>query len=83
MFEAEKEEHKIMKQSTEIEERVSVFEATIDKLDVMIKECKSVEAQTEEKKRRSMTHSSGRKSATRKCGSKSQAGAKAKICEEN
>ena len=49
MFEAEKEEHKIMKQSTEIEERVSVFEATIDKLDVMIKECKSVEAQTEEK----------------------------------
>ena len=51
MFEAEKEEHKIMKQSTEIEERVSVFEATIDKLDVMIKECKSVEAQTEEKEK--------------------------------
>lgn len=44
-------EHKIMKQSTEIKERVSVFEATIDKLDVMIKECKSVEAQTEEKEK--------------------------------
>ena len=51
MFEAEKEEHKIMKQSTEIEERVSVFEATINQLDVMIKECKSVEAQTEEKEK--------------------------------
>ena len=44
MFEAEKEEHKIMK-------HVSVSEATIDKRDVMIKECKSVEAQTEEKEK--------------------------------
>ena len=51
MFEAEKEEHEIVKQSTEIEERVSVFEVTIDKLDVTIKECKRVEAQTEEKEK--------------------------------
>ena len=51
MFEAEKEEHEIVKQSTEIEERVSVFEATIDQLDVTIKECKRVEAQTEEKEK--------------------------------
>ena len=41
MFEAEKEEHKIMKQSTEIEERVSVFEATIDKLDCTLQKCRS------------------------------------------
>lgn len=83
MFEAEKEEHKIMKQSTEIEERVSVFEATIDQLDVMIKECKSVEAQTEEKEKEEHDAQLRRKSTTRKCGSKSQAGAKAKIREEN
>ena len=51
MFEAEKEEHEIVKQSTEIGERVSVFEATIDQLDVTIKECKRVEAQTEEKEK--------------------------------
>ena len=61
MFEAEKEEHEIVKQSTEIREPVSVFEETTDQLDLTIKECKCITAQTEEKKRWSMTHSSGRK----------------------
>ena len=51
MFEAEKEEHEIVEQSTEIEERVSVFEKTIDQLDVTIKECKHIETQTEEKEK--------------------------------
>ena len=50
MFEAEKEEDEIVQQGKEIEERVSMIEKTIDQLGAVIKECKQVETQTEEKK---------------------------------
>ena len=51
MFEAEKEEDEIVEHGKEIEERVSVFEKTIDQLDVTIKECKQVETHAEEKEK--------------------------------
>jgi len=51
MFEAEKEEHKIVEQGKEIEEHASVFEKAIDQLDLTIKECKHVEMQAKEKEK--------------------------------
>ena len=51
MFEAEKEEDEIVEHGKEIEERVSVFEKTIDQLDVTIKECKQVKTHAEEKEK--------------------------------
>ena len=84
MFEAEKEEHDIVKQSTEIEEPVSVFEETIDQLDLTIKICKCVTAQTEEKKK--VEHDAQLREKKVRRGNavrKSQARAKAKIREEN
>lgn len=43
MFEAEKEEDKIVWQGKEIKERVGMIEKTIDQLDAVIRECKQVE----------------------------------------
>ena len=51
MFEAEKEEDEIVQQGKEIEERVSMIEKTIDQLGAVIKECKQVEIQAEEKEK--------------------------------
>ena len=51
MFEAEKEEDEIVQQGKEIEERVSMIEKTIDQLGTVIKECKQVETQAEEKEK--------------------------------
>lgn len=51
MFEAEKDEHEILKHGKEIEERVTVFEKTFGQLDLLIKGCKHVETQAEEKEK--------------------------------
>ena len=51
MFEAEKEEDEIVQQGKEIEEHVSMIEKTIDQLGAVIKECKQVETQAEEKEK--------------------------------
>ena len=49
VFEAERKEDKIVQQGKEIEERVSMIEKTIDPLGAVIKECKQVKTQAEEK----------------------------------
>ena len=51
MFEAEKEEDKIVWQGKEIKERVGMIEKTIDQLNAVIRECKQVETQAAEKEK--------------------------------
>lgn len=51
MFEAEKEDRQIIKHSKEIDEHWSVFDKTIAKLVITIKEGKHVKMQAEEREK--------------------------------
>ena len=70
MFEAEKEEDEVIQQDKEIEEHVSMIEKTIDQLDAVIKECKHVETQAEEKEKGEHNAQLRKKSRKRKCVSR-------------